>query len=120
MAHIGTIIHTWFHGRQVGADEFGNRYFEARKAGPDGRRKRWVMYRGIVEPTKVPPHWHGWLHYTFDKLPTDADRKRYSWQKPHQPNLTGTTHRYLPPGHLERGGERSWSASGDYIPWNPS
>lgn len=120
MATIGTILHTWFCGRCVGTDEFGSRYYEAKKPDSSGRKKRWVIYHGSSEPSKVPAYWHGWLHYTTDKLPTDADRQRYAWQKPHQPNLTGTEQRYLPPGHLLRGNKRSVSASGDYIPWNPS
>lgn len=120
MANIGTRLFTWLHGNQVGKDEFGNRYFMARKASADGIKKRWVIYNGEPEASKIPAHWHGWMHYTTDKLPTEGEQKRHIWQKPHQPNLTGTAGRYLPPGHLARGGDRSPSASGDYIPWNPS
>lgn len=119
MATIGTKIFTWLHGRQLGADESGNRYFEARKPGDDGRKRRWVIYSGADEPSTVPATWHGWLHHTTDKLPTVQERQRLPWQKPHQPNLTGTAQRYLPPGHLAKGGQRSASASGDYLPWNP-
>lgn len=120
MATISTLLHTWLHGRQVGTDDSGNRYFVAKKASADGRKKRWVLYKGEAEASKIPAYWHGWMHYTTDKLPAEGDQKRHGWQKPHQPNLTGTSGRYLPPGHLARGGERSPSASGDYIPWNPS
>jgi NADH:ubiquinone oxidoreductase subunit len=120
MANIGTKIFTWLHGRYLGADEFGNHYYEARKAGDDGRKRRWVIYAAAAEPSTVPANWHGWLHHTTDKLPTVQERQRLSWQKPHQPNLTGTDQRHLPPGHLARGGHRAVSASGDYLPWNPS
>jgi NADH:ubiquinone oxidoreductase subunit len=119
MATIGTLLFTWIKGRQVGQDEFGNRYYEARRASADGIVKRWVLYRGMAEASKIPPHWHGWMHYTTDKLPAAEDIRRYDWQKPHLPNLTGTQGRYLPPGHLQKGGQRANSASGDYEAWNP-
>jgi NADH:ubiquinone oxidoreductase subunit len=115
-ATIGTTLFTLFYGRLVGTDEFGNRYFEARRVSKGERRKRWVMYQGIPEASKVPPYWHGWLHYTLD-APMDAQPK-YLWQKKHIPNLTGTTGRYLPPGHISKGGARSATAA-DYEPWTP-
>jgi len=119
MATIGTHLFTWLKGKQVGADEFGNRYFEAHKAGPDKVRKRWVIYAGLNEPSQVPAHWHSWLHYTTNDVPDNQNARRYAWQKPHKPNMTGTSQRYLPPGHLERGGKREAAASGDYEAWRP-
>ena len=32
--------------------------------------------------------------------------QRYPWEKPHQPNLTGTPYAYHPPGSVLRGGHR--------------
>jgi NADH:ubiquinone oxidoreductase subunit len=116
-ATIGTRLFTLFHGRFVGRDEFGNRYFEARRAATHARRRRWVMYAGVVEPSKVPAHWHGWLHYTLE-APIPEAAKKYRWQKPHQPNLTGTTGRYLPEGHISKSGQRAPS-SADYEAWQP-
>ncbi len=117
-ATIGTRIHTFLHGRYVGRDEFGNRYFEARRSPRAGeRRRRWVMYRGKAEPTKVPPHWHGWLHHTVDR-PQIENAHRHGWQKEHLPNLTGTLSRYLPQGHINKGGKRA-KATADYLPWQP-
>lgn len=117
-ATIGTRLFTWVHGRFVGKDEFGNRYFEARRAAKKGeRRRRWVIYNGMPEPSKVPPHWHGWLHYTL-AAPIPEAAHRYRWQKPHVPNLTGTKGRYLPAGHISKGGARA-SAAADYEPWTP-
>ncbi len=104
----------------VGEDEFGNRYYEARdnKDSYDGRKRRWVIYQGYAEPSKIPPDWHGWMHYTFDEPPTKAPLKRRSWEKDHQPNLTGTVHAWRPKGSIARGGERA-SATGDYQAWSP-
>jgi NADH:ubiquinone oxidoreductase subunit len=117
MATIGTRIHTLLHGRCVGRDEFGNRYYEERgRVSAGRRRKRWVMFKGIAEPSKVPPEWHGWLHHTLD-APLSSEA-RYSWQKPHIPNLTGTKHRYLPKGHLLSRAVRA-ATKADYVPWKP-
>ena len=116
-ATIGTKLHTLFFGSYVGADEFGNRYYQARKTSHWNRKRRWVIYNGKPEASKVPPYWHGWLHYTLN-APL-SEQPKYLWQKKHQPNLTGTTGRYLPPGHISKGGVRS-AASADYEPWNPA
>ena len=116
--HLGTWIHTLLHGRMVGRDAYGNRYYMGRRANGEGRLPRWVVYKGIAEPTKVPPEWHGWLHYTHDALPETTRRKAHVWEKPAQPNLTGTDFAYRPPGHLLKGGVRSASSS-DYEAWKP-
>lgn len=119
MATIGTLIYTAFKGRQVGTDAYGNRYYEARaELTADGHKKRWVVYKGIVEPSKVPPEWHGWLHYTTNDMPTEQAPVHYAWMREPQPNLTGTTLAYVPPGHVNRGGERMASVA-DYEPWKP-
>ncbi len=116
-ATIGTKLHTLFYGRSIGRDEFGNRYFEARsKRKGEKFKRRWVIYKGIVDASKVPAAWHGWLHYTLDAPLSES--KKYLWQKPHLPNLTGTTGRYLPRGHLAKGGVRA-PASADYQAWKP-
>jgi len=116
---LGTLLFTWSKGQLVGTDEFGNRYF-TEKAAPKAsrRRKRWVLYKGIVDASVVPPEWHAWLHYTVDE-PLLRDTKDKPWLKPHQANLSGTNQAYLPPGHDQRGGVRE-RAPGDYEPWTPS
>jgi NADH:ubiquinone oxidoreductase subunit len=119
MTALGTRLFTFFRGRQVGLDEFGNRYFIERRAVKGRRARRWVIYKGVAEPSKVPPHWHGWLHYTTDKFPKISEpTKRYDWQKDHLPNLTGTKARYLPKGHVMRGAKRQKTAA-DYTAWTP-
>ena len=116
---IGTRLFTWMHGRPVGRDTVGNRYYEDRRAqgtGASVRPRRWVLYAGDAEASKVPPEWHCWLHYTTEApLPESA---RQPWQKPHEPNGTGTAASYRPPGHDYRGGHRS-PATGDYEAWTP-
>jgi NADH:ubiquinone oxidoreductase subunit len=83
-----------------------------------GHKKRWVIYKGLVEPTKVPPIWHGWLHYTTDDLPLEKTAVQYAWNKEPQPNLTGTPLAYVPAGHVNRGAERAASVA-DYQAWKP-
>ena len=116
-ATIGTRLFTWFRGHYVGRDEFGNRYYEARRTHKGERfARRWVIYNGVVEPSKVPASWHGWLHYTLPAPLPSAPK--YRWQKPHLPNLTGTKGRYLPAGHISNAAHRA-RATADYTPWTP-
>jgi NADH:ubiquinone oxidoreductase subunit len=117
---VGTLLYTWMNGRQVGSDSFSNRYYEHKsRKGADGRLKRWVLFNGMVEASKVPPEWHAWLHYIVDTAPGESDRPQFDWQKAHLPNLTGTRYAYRPPGHVLKGGKRD-HATGDYEPWTPA
>lgn len=124
MATIGTQLYSWLYGEYVGKDEFGNKYYrssqdEGAHIGRRNRERRWVLYRGKPEPSKVPPYWHGWLHYIHDAPPTKKDMEpQYGWEKPHMPNLTGTSLAYRPPGHVLSGGVRD-KATGDYEAWKP-
>jgi len=109
---------TWRKGVAVGQDAYGNRYFESRKPGTSGYTRRWVMFKGDREASKVPPEWHGWLHHTHD-APIAADSPfNKPWVQPHQPNLTGTPAAYRPPGHMLEGGQRD-KATGDSQAWAP-
>ena len=36
------------------------------------------------------------MHSTKNKIENTHDLKKYEWQKPHQPNLTGTETAYYP------------------------
>lgn len=112
-ATIGTLLNSWRTGRQVGADALGNRYFLSR----DGKR-RWVLYNGANDASRVPPEWHGWLHATYDDLPGEALPPPRPWEADPAPNLTGTAAAYRPAGALERGGKRA-AATGDYEAWRP-
>ena len=122
---IGTRIMTWWRGELVGTDPFGNRYFRDKRhlpltagGGRPSREKRWVLYSGAAEASRVPPEWHAWLHHTVNEVPADGGKPLYAWQKPHQPNLTGTAHAYRPPGSVLMGGPRERTTA-DYEPWRP-
>lgn len=100
----------------IGTDRYGNRYFQSRRTYRDGREKRFVIYEGQAEASKVPPEWHGWLHHTED-APVEGISKK-PWQKDHLPNLTGTVYATRPSGHLLAKGQRP-RATGDYEAWTP-
>ncbi len=110
---VGTWLHTRRKGVRVGEDEEGNVYYQTR----DGSR-RWVIYCGESEASRVSPDWHGWLHHTFELPPTVAPLKRQSWEQPHQPNQTGLPNAYRPKGSLHGSASRP-RATGDYEPWRP-
>ena len=109
----GTQLYTRLKGEKVGQDEQGNTYYQTR----DGKR-RWVIYNGIVEASRVPAEWHGWLHKTVVEPPTVNPPKVKPWERPHKANLTGTGGAYFPPGSLTREGQRH-PATGDYEAWKP-
>ena len=108
---LGTQFFTWRKGQKVGEDNAGNIFYQM-----DGGKRRWVIYNGEAEASRVSPDWHGWLHHTWDKPPTEAPLKRKSWEKPHLENLTGTPAAYAPPGSIRRPDpvERK-----DYEAWTP-
>jgi NADH:ubiquinone oxidoreductase subunit len=118
---FGTQLWTWRFGELVGKDEQGNQYFRTRggKIDPSlGFERRWVIYNGYAEATKVPPSWHGWLHHTVDVPPTEEAYTPREWEKPHLPNMTGTPLAYRPSGSTLASGRRP-AATGDYQPWTP-
>ncbi len=117
-AALGALFDIGRRGALVGEDEQGNRYYEERRPSLEGRKRRYVIYNGLSEASRVSPDWHGWLHYTFDEPPTVAPLKRQVWEKPHEPNFTGTVRAYRPKGSLARGGVRQASTA-DYEAWTP-
>ncbi len=118
---FGTQVWTLLYGEFVGEDEFGNRYYRTRKGKIDsalGFERRWVIYRGVAEASKVPPGWHGWMHHVVDVPPTQDKTKPHPWEKPHWPNPTGTPAALRPSGSTLAKGRRP-EATGDYKAWTP-
>jgi NADH:ubiquinone oxidoreductase subunit len=109
---FGTRFHTWRKGDLVGEDAQGNKYYRSKED------RRWVVYNGLVEASRIPPEWHGWMHKTVDTLPTDEDFTVREWHKPHKPNLTGTPYAYRPDGSILNEGGRP-AVTGDYEAWSP-
>jgi NADH:ubiquinone oxidoreductase subunit len=117
-ATLGTLFDVGRRASLIGEDEQGNRYYEENKPSLEGRKRRYVIYKGYAEPSRVPADWHGWLHHTFEKPPTEEPFRLKAWEKPHLPNMTGTIHAYRPAGSLAALGERP-KATGDYEAWRP-
>lgn len=108
---LGTRLFTSRHGEKVGEDSDGNVYYQK----DDGAR-RWVIYDGESEASRVSPEWHGWLHFTVDEPPTQAAPQRKAWEKEHVPNMTGTSEAYHPPGSILNAKP---AGRADYEAWQP-
>ncbi len=117
-ATFGTLLTIMRRGHKIGTDDYGNQYFEERQPSYDGKKRRWVVYRGYADASRVPSEWHGWLHHTFADAPTQTPLPHKVWEKEHHPNLTGTIHAWRPKGSLTKGGARA-AATGDYEAWSP-
>jgi len=118
LTNVQILLFTFLRGQRAGKDSYGNKYYRGKPRAGQGRERRWVIYKGDTEASSIPPEWHGWLHYQTDVVPAEENPHRRNWQKPHQPNLTGTGAAYLPPGHAKRGGQRD-AATSDYVAWRP-
>ena len=77
---LGTQIFTARRGVKVGEDAQGNLYY---RTADD--KKRWVIYNGEMEASRVNADWHGWLHFTWDQTPAEAPLKKKAWEKPFLP-----------------------------------
>lgn len=117
-ATIGTLVHNALNGEHVGTDAQGNRYFRAKKTPAGQRERRWVIYNGPNDASRVPAEWHGWLHGSYDDVPESHLPPPRIWEAEYTPNATGTAGAYRPQGALERGGHRA-RATGDYEAWSP-
>ncbi|MCY4208666.1 MAG: NADH:ubiquinone oxidoreductase subunit NDUFA12 [Roseovarius sp.] len=108
---LNTQIYTWLKGVKVGEDARGNIYYRDRED-----RRRWVIFNGECEASRVGPDWHGWLHHTFRDPPTMAPLPHKDWEKPHEENLTGTAMAYAPAGSIRKAKPVQRR---DYEAWSP-
>ena len=113
-ATFGTALWTKRNGSEVGADEAGNTYFESKGA----PKRRWVIYAGSNDGSRVPPGWQAWLRGTIDELPEQGLPPRRRWEKEAVPNLTGSDEAWVPSGSLRAEGVRA-ATTGDYSAWMP-
>ena len=115
-ATIGTHLWSARNGEHVGTDAQGNKYYRSKKTTGDGRERRWVIYEGANDASRVPSEWHGWLHHTMKEPPNKRPLPHKAWEKPHQENLTGTPLAYAPAGSLRRAEP---APRQDYEAWTP-
>jgi len=116
-ATIGTSLWSARNGTKVGEDHEGNVYFEGGKD-VNGLPRRWVIYKGANDASRVPAEWHGWLHHSVEGTPESALPPPRIWEADYTPNMTGTAGAYRPSGSIESSGKRQM-ATGDYEAWTP-
>ncbi|KAF8803759.1 NDUFA12-domain-containing protein [Phlegmacium glaucopus] len=88
-------------GTFVGADQFGNRYYENRNPEEEiPGRHRWVDFaQHDFNATQVPAEWHSWIsHIRMEPPANDPTMQSLSppWKAPWVENLTGTRGAYRP------------------------
>ena len=87
---LGTRLTIFFFGKLVGKDSFGNKYYQTKKG------KRFLIYNGEVDDSKIPNEWYSWMHFTPNKIENIHELKKFEWQKQSKPNLTGSNDAYSP------------------------
>jgi NADH:ubiquinone oxidoreductase subunit len=111
-ATLGTALQVRLRGTKLGSDSLGNLYYGTKEG------RRWVVYNGANDPSRIPPEWYSWLHHQIDSVPDEALPPPPKFLREPSPNQTGTPLAYRPAGAMERGGVRQ-AASGDYEAWTP-
>ena len=104
---FGTRLKTILFGKFVGQDYLGNKYYESKSG------KRWVIYSSEIDASKIPVEWYSWIHFMPNRIEKTHELEKYEWQKPHQPNLTGTETAYHPNQNKKDAFEKkykSWKA----------
>lgn len=109
---MGTRFFTWRKGERVGEDAEGNIYYRS------AEDRRWVIYNGKAEASRIPAGWHGWMHHRTDVAPSDETYAAREWELPHVQNMTGTSQAYRPKGALSSQ-EKKPEPTGDYEAWSP-
>ena len=110
----GTAINSRMRGREVGRDDDGNVYSVDRK----NPARRWVIYDGNNDGSRVPPAWQAWLRGSIEDLPSKALPPQRKFEVKPTANLTGTIESFRPGGSLGAGGIRP-ASTGDYEAWIP-
>lgn len=112
---IAFFLRLFAGGEYVGHDQFDNKYYRKKARKGYNHERRFIVYKsGNMQASEVPAEFHGWLHHQNDQFPNlNRQSFRKPWQKPHTPNLTGTTLAYRPD-------KRRAKVTGDYEPWTPA
>lgn len=84
---FGLLLYTKLFGKFAGVDTFKNNYYFTKHSAYE---KRWVVYNGIADASKIPAEWYGWLHFLNDAPPSSITK---NWI----PNITGT---HFPKKHI--------------------
>jgi len=119
-ATFTTMLDSARKGELVGHDAQGNKYYRAKKPYPkghpfQGRERRWVIYNGSNDASRVPAEWHGWLHGSLAGVPESNLPPPRIWEVEYTPNATGTAKAHHPHhAHLPHS-----KGAGEYEAWSP-
>ena len=111
---VGTKLHTYFKGKKVGEDYFGNFYYESKD-----KKNRWCIYSNESEASKISPEWNSWLRFISVAHPKDNETA-HEWQKLFNGNLTGLDGAYKP--EIVRARDKNEDLNihqSDYKAWKP-
>ena len=75
---ISTRIVTYFYGNLIGEDSHGNQYYVSKD-----KKRRWVIYSDENYASELSIEWHGWVHWTTDKIPIKSKYRGSSQGKVH-------------------------------------
>ena len=111
---VGTKLYTYFKGKKVGEDYFGNFYYESRD-----KKNRWCIYSNESEASKISPEWNSWLRFISVESPKD-NPMTYEWQKAFDGNSTGLNSAYKPRLVRTNGSKEDLDKhQSDYKAWKP-
>ena len=111
---VGTKFYTYFNGKKVGEDYFGNFYYESKD-----KKNRWCIYSNETDASKISPEWNSWLRFISVACPKDNDTT-HEWQKLFNGNLTGLDSVYKPRTvRTSVAKEDLDSYQSDYKAWKP-
>ena len=111
---VGTKLYTYFKGKKVGEDYFGNFYYESKD-----KKNRWCIYSNESEASKISPEWNSWLRFISVESPKD-NPMTYEWQKAFDGNSTGLNSAYKPRIVRTNGSKEDLDKhQSDYKAWKP-
>ena len=121
---FGTQYYTSKYGELVGHDDEGNAYYRTKGGKIDpgiGVQRRWVIYNGTSEASRIPPGWHGWMHHRTDTPPTKESYAPREWEIAHEGNPTGSAKAYRPQGSIlgNPAAGKPEPVRGEYSAWTP-
>ena len=108
---LGTKLFTFLRGKKVGTDNDNNKFYVHKK----NSQKRWIIYNGLMDASRIPAEWHDWIHHRTDEVPNESDKK-LNWYKMHKENSTGTSEAYSPDLSKDKEPE---ILKKNYEPWRP-
>ena len=100
-------------------DEIGNLYYSNNVNYNDLNAKRWVIFNGEIEASKIPPHWHAWLHKSIDIPPLNYSNINIHGKKIMKKMLTGTDKTLIIQILILYQKTINLMHTSDYETWNP-